>query len=103
MKIEDVTKDWLKNALEDAQDCKVQVLELAPLVTAGYLSTACKAKIQFENGEHQKLFMKFTLPKSDPFSAFLTEYNLDANEVNAYKNMFPKLVAFEKVSEFLQF
>ena len=59
-------------------------------------SIRCEDKIE-------KLFLKFTLPGDDPFTAFLNKYNLDASEVKAYKEIIPKLVEFEKVRFLTQF
>ena len=102
MKPEDVTKTWLSKVLQDSFNSKFEVLELVPLKTVGYLSTACKAKIRCGD-KIEKLFLKFTLPGDDPFTAFLNKYNLDASEVKAYKEIIPKLVEFEKVRFLTQF
>ena len=43
---QDVTIDWLQRTLQKSLKTKVDVLELVPIKTDGYLSTACQAKIR---------------------------------------------------------
>ena len=93
---EDVTKEWLKKTLEFSMKQNVKVLDLIPLKTAGYLSTACKASIQLDNEKIENIFLKITLPNNDPFMAFINRYNVDTTEVIAYSEVLPQLIDFEK-------
>ncbi len=95
-KPDQVTKVWLQETLEKATKSSVRVLNLVPLKTEGYLSTACKATVQIGENVPEKIFLKITLPSDDPLSAFINTYNIDINEVRAYRETLPKLVNLEK-------
>ena len=75
VKPEDVTKDWLKITLTKSLKSDIEVLELIPIETEGYLSKACKASIKINGGSVEKIFLKITLPSDDPFSAFIGKSN----------------------------
>ena len=96
VKPEDVTKDWLKRTLTKSLKSDIEVLELVPVKTEGYLSKACKATIKIGGGVPEKIFLKITLPNDDPFTAFINKYNVDTNEVKAYSETIPKLIELEK-------
>ena len=96
VKPEDVTKDWLQKTLEISLKSDIEVLDLIPVKTEGYLSKACKAKIKINDGITEKIFLKITLPGDDPFTAFINKYNVDTIEVKAYAETIPKLIEFER-------
>ena len=95
VKPEDVTKDWLERTLAKSLKSNVEVLELIPVKTEGYLSKACKASIKIDGGSSEKIFLKITLPSDDPFTAFINKYDVDTNEVTAYTETIPTLIEFE--------
>ena len=96
VKPEDVTKDWLQKTLKISLKSDIEVLDLIPVKTEGYLSKACKATIKINDGNTEKIFLKITLPSDDPFTAFINKYNVDTNEVKAYAETIPKLIEFER-------
>ena len=96
IKPEDVTEEWLKNTLTKTLKKDIEVLKLIPVETEGYLSKACKATVKVDGGIPEKIFLKITLPSDDPFTAFISKYNVDTNEVKAYAETIPKLIDLEK-------
>ena len=95
LKPEEVTSDWLKQVLKKSLKTEVEVVQLVGVETEGFLSKACKAQIKI-GPKVEKIFVKITLPAEDSFLNFITDYNIDAMEVKAYKEILPKLIEFER-------
>jgi hypothetical protein len=59
IKVEDVTVNWLKSTLTSSLSKDVEILELMPIKSDGYLSKAFKAKFRVTNDVNiQKVFVK---------------------------------------------
>ena len=92
-----VTHDWLKETLQKSLKTEnVQIVELVPIKTDGYLSRAFKATIRIDDNPGEKIFIKISLSSDDPFQDFIQKYHIDVIEVKAYSEMLPKLMEFEK-------
>jgi hypothetical protein len=88
----------LKNILQASnEDFKsIKILELSKGPTDGLASTALIATVQINDNQIKKLFIKTSLPETDPVHLFSYEYYMDVCEDEAYRVILPKLVQFEK-------
>jgi hypothetical protein len=90
----------LKNMLQGSnEDFKsIKILEISKGPTDGWVSTAMIATVQINDNQIKKLFIKTSLPETDPYHVYSYEYNMDVCEDEAYRVILPKLVQFEKRS-----
>ena len=97
LKVEEVSEKWLKDTLEKSLNKKIEILNLNPIKTDGFLSKAVKATIKLEDESNpEKIFIKLNLPNDDPFQAFINDYGVDLKELKAYQTILPELINYEK-------
>ena len=97
LKVEEVSEKWLKDTLEESLNKKIEILNLNPIKTDGFLSKAVKATIKLEDESNpEKIFIKLNLPNDDPFQAFINDYGVDLKELKAYQTILPELINYEK-------
>ena len=85
----DVTKTWLKEALDEISDEKVEILEVTLVgEKIGFLSSAIKAKVKL-NGKFKNLFIKTMVDTEDPAAKKFEEILFDQKEIVFYKELMP--------------
>ena len=95
--VEDLTKDWLKKILRKSlkESEKVEILNIKPIKTEGYLSKAAQGIIRINDKDPEKVFIKLNLPSNDPFQTYVNDYGIDKKELNVYQDILPTLMEYE--------
>ena len=96
--VEDLTKEWLEKVLKKSlkESEKVEILNIKPIKTEGYLSKAAQGIIRINDKTNlEKVFIKLNLPSNDPFQTYVNDYGIDKKELNVYQEILPALMEYE--------
>ena len=96
--VEDLTKEWLEKVLKKSlkESEKVEILNIKPIKTEGYLSKAAQGIIRINDKTYlEKVFIKLNLPSNDPFQTYVNDYGIDKKELNVYQEILPALMEYE--------
>ena len=96
--VEDLTKEWLEKVLKKSlkESEKVEILNIKPIKTEGYLSKAAQGIIRINDKKDlEKVFIKLNLPSNDPFQTYVNDYGIDKKELNVYQDILPTLMEYE--------
>ena len=67
--IEDLSKEWLRKTLSKALKVQnIEILDLKPIASIGYLSQALKATFKVKGSDPEKIFIKINLSDDSHFT-----------------------------------
>ena len=94
--IEDLSKEWLHKTLSEALKVKnIEILELKPISSIGYLSQALKATFKVKDSDHpEKIFIKINLSDDSHFT-FVGKHGIYLAEIRSYQEILPALIKYE--------
>ena len=94
--IEDLSKEWLHKTLSEALKVKnIEILELKPISSIGYLSQALKATFKVKDSDHpEKIFIKINLSDDSHFT-FVGKHGIYLTEIRSYQEILPALIKYE--------
>ncbi len=99
LKAEDVTEDWVLEAMTaflGREDIEVKKMA-ASSPEDWYLRGATQAKLRLlKENKSLSVIIKIGLAKDNPSYNYITERNLDAKEIKAFKTDLPRLIEFSK-------
>ena len=93
--IKDLSKEWLHKTLSEALKVQnIDILELKPISTIGYLSQALKATIKVKDSDPEKIFIKINLSDDSHFT-FVGKHGIYLAEIKSYQEILPALIEYE--------
>ena len=93
--IEDLSKEWLRKTLSEALKVQnIEILDLKPIASIGYLSQALKATFKVKDSDPEKIFIKINLSDDSHFT-FVGKHGIYLAEIKSYQEILPTLIKYE--------